>query len=166
MSGIFSKAIFWIQAKNRHGIHSPFVYEFLDSGLYAPNLKKGNPNQHLVRAALAYFGPERIWRSDKHSSHTGKGQFLNPDPDLGETPFDFFVFKEPSAAITELCSKPHLWHNDSMVYVGNLRASPKAHALWSEIAAHSSVRVVVETYREGLLFFRKQQARQHFKIRT
>jgi hypothetical protein len=53
-----------------------------------------------------------------------------------------------------------------MVYVGNLRSTPRGYALWEEITRHPSVRVVVETYRAGLLFFRSEQARQHFKIRT
>lgn len=166
MSGIFDKALFWLQAKNRHGIHSPFVYDFLDRGLYTLEQQQRKSQNRLLHAALAYFRPEKIWSSEMGANHAGMEEFLNPDADGHGTPWDFFVFEDPSQAIKVLLSNTHLWHNDSIVYIGNLRASGPAHEMWREITGHASIQVVLETYREGLLFFRTQQAKQYFKIRT
>ncbi len=81
-------------------------------------------------------------------------------------PFDLVVFDRPSPEVGEILSDPGQWHNDSVVYLGNLRGSASAYAMWEQISLHPSIRVVVESYWEGLLFFRKEQAKQHFKIRT
>lgn len=166
MSGILSKALFWFQAKSRHGIHSPFIYEFLDRAVYTRDVKKGSPRQRLLRATRVHFGPERIWVSTGLPANSGILKELNPDPALQRPPFDLFVFDIPSQEVTEVLSDAGLWRNDSIVYLGNIRSSASAYALWEQIRVHPSVRVAVEAYWEGLLFFRKEQAKEHFKIRT
>ena len=81
-------------------------------------------------------------------------------------PFDLLVFDKPSNEVEKILSDPGQWHNDSIVYLGNLRDSDSTQDLWEQIINHPSIRVVVESYWEGLLFFRKEQAKQHFRIRT
>jgi len=166
MSGIFSKALFWFQAKNRHGVHSPFIYEFLDRAVYAPGVKQGASGERLLRAARIHFNPERIWMASSLAANSGIRRHLEADSNLQGPPFDLLVFDKPSHDVGEFLSDPGQWHNDSIVYLGNLRGSASAYALWEQISLHPSIRVVVETYWEGLLFFRKEQAQQHFKIRT
>lgn len=166
MSGILSKARFWFQAKNRHGIHSPFIYEFLDRAVYTPNVKQGSPRQRLLRATRVHFNPERIWVSPGLPANSGIRKELNLDTTLQGPPFDFIVFDVPVREVSEVLSDAGQWHNDSILYLGNLRSSDSAYALWKQICAHPSIRVVVESYWEGLLFFRKEQAKQYFRIRT
>ena len=166
MSGILSKVLFWFQAKNRHGVHSPFIYEFLDQAVYTRDVKKGPPQQRLLRATRGHFSPERIWVSTDLPANSGILKEPNADPALQRPSFDLFVFDMPSQEVTEVLNDTALWHNDSIVYLGNIRSSASACALWEQIRVHPSVRVSVEAYWEGLLFFRKEQAKQHFKIRT
>ena len=166
MSGIFSKVLFWFQAKNRHGIHSPFIYEFLDRAFYASPVKHGAGRRRLLRAAKMHFSPERVWTSTTLPPDSEILRDLNSDPTLQRPPFDLFVFENPAEIVMEILSDAGQRHNGSIVYLGNLRSSAPAYARWKEISTHPSVRVALETYWEGLLFFRKEQARQHFKIRT
>lgn len=166
MSGIFSKVLFWFQAKNRHGVHSPFIYDFMDRAVYAPGAKQGVPGQRLLRAARVHFNPKRIRMASNlpaNSRHMGN---LEADCTLPGPPFDLLVFDKPSHEVEEILNDPVQWHNNSVVYLGNLRGSAAAYALWGQISLHPSITVVVESYCEGLLFFRKEQAKQHFKIRT
>ncbi|MGA9238427.1 hypothetical protein [Robiginitalea sp.] len=166
MSGIFNKVLFWFQAKNKHGVHSPFIYEFLDRAVYTKALKQGVSRQRLLRAARVHFNPKRIWWVSNLPGNSGIRGNLEVDSTLQGPPFDLLVFDKPSHEVGEILSDPGQWHNDSIVYLGNLRGSASTYALWEQISLHPSVRVVVESYREGLLFFRKEQAKQHFKIRT
>jgi hypothetical protein len=166
MSGIFSKVLFWFRAKNRHGVHSPFMYEFLDRAVYAPGIKQGESGQRLLRAARVHFNPKRIFMASNLPANLGIRGGLEVGSTTPGPPFDLLVFDEPSHKVGEILSDPGQWHNDSIVYLGNLRGSPSAYALWEQICLHPSIRVVVESYWEGLLFFRKEQVRQHFKIRT
>lgn len=166
MSRIFSKVLFWCQAKNRHGVHSPFIYDFLDRAVYTPGVQKGTSRQRLLRASREHFNPERIWIAPNLPENSKIRMNPEVDSKLQGPPFDLLVFDRPSPEVGEILSDPGQWHNDSVVYLGNLRGSASAYAMWEQISLHPSIRVVVESYWEGLLFFRKEQAKQHFKIRT
>ena len=39
-------------------------------------------------------------------------------------------------------------------------------AAWDEIASHEDVSVSIDTYQWGLVFFRKEQVKQHFVLRV
>ncbi len=56
-------------------------------------------------------------------------------------------------------------HNDSVFIFDDIHWSPGMEEAWKEIKKHTDVRVSVDTYQWGLVFFRKEQAKQDFKIR-
>jgi predicted O-methyltransferase YrrM len=56
-------------------------------------------------------------------------------------------------------------HNDSVFVFDDIHWSAGMEAAWEEIKSHPEVRVTIDTFFLGLVFFRKQQAKQHFKIR-
>ncbi|WP_341475849.1 class I SAM-dependent methyltransferase [Christiangramia salexigens] len=56
-------------------------------------------------------------------------------------------------------------HNDSVFIFDDIYWSPEMKEAWEEIIAHPQVQVSIDTFHWGIIFFRKQQAKQHFKIR-
>lgn len=56
-------------------------------------------------------------------------------------------------------------HNDSVFIFDDIHWSAGMQSAWKQVAAHPSVRVSIDTFFWGLVFFRKEQAREHFKIR-
>jgi len=82
-----------------------------------------------------------------------------------EPPADLFICDTPGEELLAFLNKPELWGNDTVVFVGNLRSNSESYAYWDRATRHPGVRVILETYPAGLLFFRTQQARQHFRIR-
>ncbi|MBI6115737.1 class I SAM-dependent methyltransferase [Salegentibacter sp. F63223] len=56
-------------------------------------------------------------------------------------------------------------HNDSVFIFDDIHWSPGMEAAWEEIKAHPRVKVSIDTFFLGLIFFRKEQAKQHFTIR-
>ncbi|MBW2961839.1 class I SAM-dependent methyltransferase [Mesonia aestuariivivens] len=77
--------------------------------------------------------------------------------------------------VNKLCSKNDfntyfstllkLKHNDSVFVFNNIYHSKENLSMWEEIKNHPEVRVTIDTFLLGLVFFRTEQAKEHFKIR-
>ncbi|TBW26474.1 O-methyltransferase [Gramella sp. KN1008] len=57
-------------------------------------------------------------------------------------------------------------HNDSVFIFDDIHWSPGMEEAWEEIKNHPKVQVTIDTYKWGLVFFRKEQAKQDFVIRV
>ena len=56
-------------------------------------------------------------------------------------------------------------HNDSLVIMEGLHWSKEMNQAWEEIKVNKNVTVTIDTFYLGLVFFRKEQNKEHFKIR-
>jgi len=56
-------------------------------------------------------------------------------------------------------------HNESIFIFDDIHWSQDMEEAWKIIKKHPSVRVSIDTFYWGLVFFRQEQAKQHFKIR-
>ena len=72
---------------------------------------------------------------------------------------------EPGPALVPWIEDQGLWHPNSILFIGGIRRSPEAHAIWKRACRAKGIRLRLETYGAGLLFFRREQAPEHFKIR-
>ncbi|HUH46963.1 MAG TPA: hypothetical protein VLZ54_07420 [Arenibacter sp.] len=55
--------------------------------------------------------------------------------------------------------------NDTMVYIPNIYKSRDRQVAWRKIKELEKVTVSVDMFYGGLIFFRREQAKEHFKIR-
>ncbi len=56
-------------------------------------------------------------------------------------------------------------HNNSVFIFDDIHWSVEMEEAWEEIKAHPSVRVTIDNFYWGLVFFRKEQEKEHFTIR-
>ncbi|WP_162984974.1 O-methyltransferase [Mesonia aquimarina] len=56
-------------------------------------------------------------------------------------------------------------HNNSVIIIEDIHWSKEINAAWEKIKKNKQVKVTVDTFYLGLIFFRKEQAKEHFKIR-
>jgi|TARA_R100000479_G_scaffold33554_3_gene14222 predicted O-methyltransferase YrrM len=56
-------------------------------------------------------------------------------------------------------------HNDSVLVFDDIYWNPSMTEAWQEILKHPKVTVSIDTFQWGLIFFRKEQRKQHFSIR-
>ena len=156
---------FWRKARNRHGIHSPFVYRFLDVGLYRKDLKSLPPQKRLLLAAADHFNPLKAMACSSRDRMAEWLRAERPGIRWEGTPTDLYICEAPGEALLAFLDREELRGNDTVVFVGNLRENQKSYTYWRRAVSHPAVRVILETYPAGLLLFRTQQARQHFRIR-
>ncbi|WP_127845959.1 class I SAM-dependent methyltransferase [Psychroflexus aestuariivivens] len=57
------------------------------------------------------------------------------------------------------------YHNDTVFIFDAIYSSEAMQNVWSNIKSHPEVRVTIDTFRWGLVFFRTEQVKQNFKIR-
>lgn len=118
---------FWAASVNRHGVHSPFVFDLLEKGL---RTRRGWP---LLQRLQDYFG-------------------------------------EGAIDVIEEGDLPSLLHNAqpdaAIFYLPDIHSSGTAFREWSAAAAHPSVKLSIEFWEGGLLFFSKEfKEKQHFLLR-
>ena len=214
------------KATNRHGVHSPFVYDFLDHCLYNKTtypaydrLKKNRrtllQNHHKI--TITDFGAgSRIFTSNtrkisaiaKHAGIPFKKQkilfrlvhYFKPKTivELGTSlglattamslgnPKATITTVEGCAATLQVAKKQfaafnltnilpinakfedflkHV-HNDSVLIFDDIYWSKSMTEAWQQIKEHPKVTVSIDTFFWGLIFFRKEQKKQHFTIRV
>ncbi|MGA8854373.1 MAG: class I SAM-dependent methyltransferase [Christiangramia sp.] len=57
-------------------------------------------------------------------------------------------------------------HNDSVFIFDDIHWSEEMQDAWEEIKKHSKVRITIDTFQWGFVFFRKEQTKQDFIIRV
>ena len=251
----FAYIQYLIESKNKYGVHSPFVYDYMTKGLRnsdtkIPNnirlFRKALLNNHaqieitdfgagskvfkdnkrivsqlaatagisrkrgeLLFKTLNYFKPKTILEigtslgiatsymagfSDKTEVYTLEGcptiaglakkhlddfNFNNVDVIIGEfgetlplvlknRKFDFIYFdgnhqKEPTIDYFEQCLEAA--HDDTVFIFDDIHWTSSMEDAWKFIKNHDQVKLSIDTFKWGLVFFRKGQVKEHFTLR-
>lgn len=98
------------------------------------------------------------------------GDFSKTLPEvLNNNIYDLIFFdgnhqKEPTIHYFEQCL--HHIHNDSVFIFDDIYWSKGMHEAWQYIIEHPKVTISIDTFNWGIVFFRKEQPKQHFTIRV
>ncbi len=157
---------FLFSATNEHGVHSPFVYGYLTRCLYRkPRLHRDKALDVLLKS-IPYF---KVKTMGLPQSSPGIKELVGaayPEIRFQQPPYDLLYLEAPDPAIIrEAMEEPAQLHNDSLCIIQGIHADKMAGVLWREVRALEQVRVSIDGFFCGLVFFRRQQAEQHFKIR-
>lgn len=77
--------------------------------------------------------------------------------------FDGNHEKEATLKYFEQCLQTK--HNDTVFIFDDIYWSDQMEEAWNEIKNHSEVTVTIDLFQWGIVFFRKEQEKEHFKIR-
>jgi hypothetical protein len=158
---LIQKIKFFFIAKNRHDIHSPFVYDFIDKVLNKKTLS-----------------------SNRYSSFLGLNiTFLNCQKELIFELIDYFqistiCFSEQKIHLQNHQEPISIWiFNDSIefkppkvksdiVLILNIYQSKEKTINWNRLIKNSSIPLSVDLFEVGILFFKEDFiVKQHFKLK-
>lgn len=215
------------KSHNQHGIHSPFVYDFITKCLYNRTAKSDyqgirkelkklyfseNPTLNrkqtkLLIQIIGYFNPDwllnfsrkngliagtlnpknkrEVFQISNYSSpktstanliKTGYNDLMYISEELSNAFFS--VHKKPFCLV--LLNEDHLrqglpefletaldsFSSQSIIILEGINNSKEKEALWKKIKNLNEVSVTVDLFFWGIIFLRKGQAKQHFKVRV
>jgi len=154
---------FLLRSRDRHGLHSPFVYHFATECLYKKRRHR-NKTLAVLLGSIGYFKVVTLHLRDRPGlKETLEGHY--PRLRYDRPPFDL-VFT-PRMEVTEfqgLLAQGQL-HNDSLVLVDQIHGSPANQRAWEALAQLPQVSVSIDLFHCGALFIRREQEKEHFRIR-
>lgn len=160
---IISYLKFLLKSSNQHGVHSPFVFDFVTKSLYNNNQEIINFDNYLQ---LEYLSKKKIKILSKIVSYF----------QLTEIYFNFFEFKKTKSKNHKLLyiknikelqqSKFTNLTSKDIIIVDGIYNTKKSEKVWQEIIKNKEVQITINLFYFGLIFFRKEQAKEHFRIRV
>lgn len=154
---------FLLKSTNQHGVHSPFVFDFVTKGLYKKEtktfdfkeysaLKKlSKREQKILSRIVLFFKINEISFDLKSSS-------INLDNNY-KMLFIKSIDKIIDFNFNTLNSK-------QFVVIHGIHQQKETLIKWQEIIKNNDVKVTIDLFYFGLIFIRKEQAKEHFNIRV
>ncbi|WP_276167564.1 hypothetical protein [Zobellia alginiliquefaciens] len=157
---------FLVKATNQHGVHSPFVYSYVTKCLYNKLKYKGSKSINVLFKSISYFEAKRIMLPDGENEL--KEAILKKFPEIEfvtEEADIIFLPKEGADQAEKLLSNKKNLHNNTMVLIDYIYLSKKNEAIWKTLKQNHKVTVTVDMFYCGAIFVRREQVKEHFKIR-
>jgi len=162
---------YYLNASNGkgHGVHSPFVFSFITSVLNSKEFSQENDNadkyRALVNSMISFYKPIALMELELNP--------LNKANVLEEI--------EKAKTIGLLYLKQNKNTSDLMLYFNaaikkvnthsilifeNIHNSKEMEASWEQIKMHKEVKLTIDLYKLGIVFFRQEQLeKENFTIR-
>lgn len=163
---LFALTKFWLSSSNQHGVHSPFVYRFITKCLYSAPHYKTSKSHNILLKTIAYFEigqvqlvPTNIAVEKEITKHLNGVSFTKSSHEL------IFIDRLDKETIDEYIVNNNSIANDTVIFVNGLYQTKDTFKLWESIKELKQVKVTMDLFYCGLVFFRREQVEQHFKIR-
>jgi len=182
----------WISV-NSHGVHSPFVYSLVTNGFYekerlvynikythtAPGLPKTalktllKTISHFKSYKLLVLGEDEVAVNQTTETIRSAAEAISAKiwfystfvPVPGGVDLAYLCGNDTASLLPLLDQLKQDVNNNSVAVIANIHASEAMEAAWEAIKKDPNVTVTVDTYHLGLVFFRREQTKQHFVIR-
>jgi len=152
-----------------HGVHSPFVYSFIRSVLNNKGLKQetnySNKYRALVIRMVAYYMPANVLELEASPSSIAKviEEIENTDT-IGLLYIKQIINAEDlisyfNAALKKL-------NTQSILIFDGIHDSKEMEASWETIKMYKEVKLTIDLFKLGIVFFRQEQLeKENFIIR-
>ena len=156
----------WI-AKGRHGIHSPFVYAFIEDVLQ-DRKKVLNECKHHTGCELPGAHYNRLPGYIIANYNYKNLLCLTPEDEREiSTSCEMLLLKaEPEQWVSFFNKYFHLLKNDSAVLIPDIHKTREHTSGWQKLCAHPKALMSIDLYGVGLLFFKEEfKEKQHFVLK-
>ncbi|MEO2051404.1 MAG: hypothetical protein ABGX00_06535 [Allomuricauda sp.] len=151
------------KSTNEHGVHSPFVFNYVTQCLYGKKQFSTQKTLNVLLKSIEYFKSKKIHVPNSDARKQVKSAF--PETAFDFTIFDvFYVYQMDKASFKKILSEGRL-HNDSMVLVDGIHETPEAWQAWKDLIEMPEITVSIDMFYCGTIFIRREQVKEHFTIR-
>lgn len=154
---------FYFQATNQHGVHSPFIYDYVTKCLYKKSNLRLPVSLKILVKSLHYFECTTVGLIHEKTNTAEKIKNVCPDISFTLTKSDALYSAIEHLEFEDI--KPSQLHNDTVLVVNNIHRSATNFKNWEALKELPQVRVTLDLFYCGVVFFRKEQVTEHFKIR-
>jgi len=156
---------FLTKATNQHGVHSPFVYDLITKCLYSKASYKGSKVKKCLLKCIAYFNATHISVPQKGYGIWEELKAQRPSLLFKEGNIDVIAVDLTLPYESKDLMLSSKIHNNTFIFLEGLYKTKKSQQKWEALKALTDYTVSIDLYSCGLLFFRKEQGKQHFRIR-
>ena len=161
---------FLLKSTNQHGVHSPFVFNYLTKGIYQRkkylNKRLGKTDLFLLKT-LDYFQPSSICfleNTDAVKKLVRDSDF-NRAIDKQQHLYDLVVADAKSVTPEKLESFLCFFHNDSIGIIDKRNKDFCSTSLDTLLENHIGITLVLNFYWFSLICIRKEQLKENFFLR-
>ena len=161
---------FLIKSTNQHGVHSPFIYNFVTRCLYNKQLVK--PREFANYPAMMsrkqfisllkiirYLEVKAIFTDEKELSINENCSLVNQLQTA--TTYDLIFINYPKENFDFYLNYVH---NDSIFIINNIHRKENE-PLWRKLIENEKVTACINVYYQGYIFIRREQPKEVFYIR-
>lgn len=141
-------------------------------GISSHAIGLGNPNGHLTTIEgcpeVSKFTAQNLQSKRLKNVSVLTGDFADVLPKLTNTSFDMVLFDgnhNKAATLKYFNLLLPKTHNDTVFIFDDIYWSKGMTEAWQAIKNHPKVTVTIDTFQYGFVFFRQEQAKEHFTIR-
>ena len=152
-----------------HGVHSPFVFNFISSILNNKELKQeanySNKYRALLIRMVAYYMPEVVMEFEATPSN--KADVLE-EIENADTIGLLHVKQNKNAedVISYFSAAIKKVNTESILIFDGIHDSKEMENSWEAIKMHKEVKLTIDLYKLGIVFFRQEQLeKESFTIR-
>lgn len=162
---IWSYFSFLIRSTNQYGIHSPFVYQYLTRCLYRKSRKRRAKVQQVLMKSIPYFKYKsvQLFTDQPHYLEVVREEL--PEVQSDRKPYDLIFIGEDYFEKFDFESLEEYSHNKTMFLLEGIYENRQNREVWNQLCKKARIRVSIDFYYGGILFLRKEQEKQHFRIR-
>ena len=151
-----------------HGVHSPFVFNFISSILNSKELSKeaasANKYLALVNRMIDFYKPAVVIEIEASSNQVQALKEIDGSEAIGL----FYLKQNKNAADLMIYFNAAIKkvNTQSILIFDGIYESKEMEANWEKIKIHNDVKLTIDLYKLGIVFFRQEQLeKENFTIR-
>jgi len=155
--------VFLLKSTNQHGVHSPFVYNYITKGLYNNKAKYHtlNKTDQWIFLSLEYFKPNFTFLSDKSLQERIKETSIATTSDFHAA--DLIVERYTPENHIKILQTIKNMNNSQLLLIASYSSYPTS--FFNELRNNPEIILVVDFYYGCLISKRQEQLKQNFFIR-